>query len=78
MSSNPVLKLLSEPLRIVNIGIKGFADAFKEQQVPVVQVDWMPPAGGDPETVSRLASLESRGVREKTDQAKKLAKAAGL
>jgi Protein of unknown function (DUF1116) len=41
----------------VNIGLKGFGDALREQDAEVVDVDWRPPAGGDPAVVSLLARL---------------------
>lgn len=52
-----VNELLSEPLVVVNIGLKGFADSMTEQGVEVVQVDWEPPAGGDTELMDILDKL---------------------
>ena len=46
-------KLLTEPVRVVNVGLEGFAVELKSQAVPVVHVQWQPPAGGD----ARLAEL---------------------
>ncbi len=31
-------------LRIVNIGLPGFYEAIASQNVPVLQLDWRPPA----------------------------------
>lgn len=46
-------------LRVINLGLERFADDLGAQHVEVVQVDWSPPAGGDP----RLAALlEKLGV----------------
>lgn len=56
MKEKEISKLLGEPLKVVNIGLKGFADELGQQGVPVIQVDWAPPAGGDP----RLANLLSK------------------
>jgi len=38
------------PIRVeaVNVGLATFADALRAQGAPVVEVDWRPPAGGDP------------------------------
>ena len=66
-----LLKLLTEPLHIVNIGLKEFAENLQSQQVPVVQVDWLPPAGGHPELASLLAKLEQGQIKEKINQANK-------
>ena len=48
MAEDRVLNLLNEPLSVVNIGLEGFAGELAAQQVDVIQVDWVPPAGGDP------------------------------
>ena len=49
-------RLLNSPLQVVNIGLEGFARDLESLKVPVVQVDWSPPARGDP----RLADLLSK------------------
>jgi len=50
-------ELLHEPLVVINLGLKMFAESLEEQQVEVVQVDWVPPAGGDKEMVELLDQL---------------------
>ena len=40
-------ELLHKPLVVINLGLKRFAESLEEQKVAVVQVDWVPPAGGD-------------------------------
>ena len=50
-------KLLREPLVVINLGLKQFADSLQEQGVEVVQVDWTPPAGGDKELLDLLDKL---------------------
>ena len=54
---DPTDALLSEPLVVVNVGLQGFAESLEEQDVDVVQVDWMPPAGGDREMIELLEKL---------------------
>jgi hypothetical protein len=49
--------LLDRPLVVVNVGLKDFADSMERQGVDVVQVDWVPPAGGDPEMIELLDRL---------------------
>ena len=49
--------LLDEPLKVVNIGLEGFASELKQQGVEVIQVDWAPPAGGDPKLANLLSKL---------------------
>lgn len=52
-------QLLNSPLKIVNIGLAGFADDLKRRGVPVVQLDWAPPAKGDPRLAALLARLNT-------------------
>ena len=40
-------ELLHTPLIVINLGLRKFAESLEEQEVEVVQVDWVPPAGGD-------------------------------
>ena len=48
-------ELLPIPLKVVNIGLPSFADDLAGAGVPVIQVTWSPPAGGDPE-IAEIAS----------------------
>jgi len=48
---------LDHPLVVVNLGLKGFAESLERQGVEVVQVDWIPPAGGDAEMQELLDEL---------------------
>jgi hypothetical protein len=50
-------QLLNEPLVVINIGLKGFSDSLEAQGVDVIQVDWVPPAGGDKELMEILDKL---------------------
>jgi FdrA protein len=48
--------LLAAGPRVINLGLELFADQLTACDVPVVHVDWRPPAGGD----TRLANLLER------------------
>ncbi len=52
-------KLLGHPPIVINIGLEGFAEELGQQGVAVVQVDWTPPAGGDPKLAALLSKLGS-------------------
>ncbi len=52
-----IASLLSAPIVVINIGLSQFAQSLEEQGVEVVQVDWMPPAGGDKELMALLDDL---------------------
>ncbi len=59
MAKDPLRDLLNEPLSVINIGLEGFAGELAAQKVDVIQVDWAPPAGGDPKLADLLAKLGS-------------------
>lgn len=52
------LAIFTEPLRVINIGVEGFAEDLHAAGVEVVHLDWRPPTGGDPRLASLLASLQ--------------------
>lgn len=51
-------RLLAEPIRVINLGLEVFALELAAAGVPVVHVDWRPPAGGDPRLAALLAQLD--------------------
>jgi FdrA protein len=53
----PIRRLLAEPPRIVNIGLRGFAETLHDRGARVVQYDWSPVAGGDPKLQSLIDAL---------------------
>lgn len=57
MNTKHVRDLFSGPLKVINLGLEGFADTLASRGVPVVQVDWKPPAGGRPEVVAALDAV---------------------
>jgi hypothetical protein len=52
-----VWKLLNEPLVVINLGLKKFAENLEKQEVVVVHIDWTPPAGGDQDMIDLLDRL---------------------
>lgn len=48
---------LQSTLVVINIGLRGFAESLESQGADVVQVDWVPPAGGDREMLDLLDDL---------------------
>lgn len=50
-------KLLEGPLVVINVGLSKFAKSLEEQDVDVIQIDWVPPAGGDKEMMDLLDEL---------------------
>ncbi len=53
-----VNELFEQPLSVINLGLEVFALELAAAGVPVVHVDWRPPAGGDPRLAALLAQLE--------------------
>ncbi len=47
MDTNKILDLFQSELVVVNVGSRTFATALENQGFTAVQVDWIPPAGGD-------------------------------
>jgi len=57
--------LLDGPVKVINIGLKGFAQDLETQDVEVTHVDWSPPAGGDPhfaKLLSKLSAFSSESI----------------
>lgn len=57
MSDETPNGLLSQPIKVINIGLEGFAKELSDQGVPVLQVQWTPPAGGNPKLADLLSKL---------------------
>jgi FdrA protein len=58
-----VQDLLTGEVRVINVGLEWFAEMLEGLGVPVLQVDWRPPAGGDPRLaglLAKLAALDSK------------------
>jgi FdrA protein len=51
---------LNREVRVINIGIERFAEDLRSLGVPVVQMDWRPPAGGDKKLIEILDRLTDR------------------
>lgn len=52
-----IVELLQMDIIAINLGLKKFAESMEVQEVEVVQVDWVPPAGGDKEMMDLLDQL---------------------
>jgi FdrA protein len=50
-------ELLQKPVIAINVGLTKFARSLEEQEVEVLQGDWVPPAGGDQEMMDLLDQL---------------------
>jgi hypothetical protein len=50
--------LFGRELRVINVGLEGFAVVLESLGVPVLHVEWIPPAGGDPGQARLLALLD--------------------
>jgi hypothetical protein len=65
MAMEKARALLGGPPRVVSVGLERFAEELQRQQAPVVQVDWQPPAGGDPRLAALLARLTAGDARDR-------------
>jgi hypothetical protein len=57
MNHEKIDELLKMDLVVINIGLPGFTDNMEKQEVKVIQVDWIPPAGGDAELMDILDKI---------------------
>ena len=55
----PAPSLLARPVKVINVGLDRFARELEARAVPVVQVEWVPPAGGNAKLAGLLAKLGS-------------------
>jgi hypothetical protein len=52
------LNVLTQPLRVINIGLANFAQDLRAQGVQVIELDWRPPAGGNARLAALLEEME--------------------
>jgi hypothetical protein len=50
--------LFNSELKVINMGLEGFAETLKEREIPVMHVRWQPPAMGDNDLLSLLNKLK--------------------
>lgn len=50
--------LFSADLKVINMGLEGFAETLKERGTSVLHVRWQPPAMGDDDLLSLLDKLK--------------------
>lgn len=48
---------MDKPIRVINIGLESFAEDLRNADIPVIQMDWRPPAGGDLKLIGLLDRL---------------------
>lgn len=61
--------LFNQPLKVINLGLRQFADDLKTQHISVTQLDWQPPAGGNAELADALDLLAHPDIAEKINAA---------
>ena len=49
--------LINRDLNVINIGLSGFGDVIRQSGAQAVDLQWQPPAGGDPDAAWKLACL---------------------
>jgi hypothetical protein len=48
---------IQQQVRVINMGIDSFSEDLRKAEVPVIQMDWRPPAGGDRKLIALLDGL---------------------
>jgi len=56
---NKIADLLQSDVTVLNVGLEGFASDLRALGVDVVNVDWVPPAGGNVKLANLLSKLGS-------------------
>ena len=51
---------IEREVKVINMGIERFAEDLQAENVPVIQMDWRPPAGGDRRLIALLDRLSGR------------------
>ena len=54
---NSINSLLNDPIIAINVGVQDFGEALEQQDVRVIYVEWIPPAGGDQQMIDLLDGL---------------------
>jgi FdrA protein len=54
------LAVLNQPFAAINVGLESFAESLQAQDVPVVQLDWRPPAGGNERLMAILERMKGQ------------------
>jgi hypothetical protein len=68
---------LGTPPRVISLGLDLFAQELERLGIPVVQVAWSPPAGGDPRLAGLLERLQSRAAAIETANAEVVSRLVG-
>ncbi len=50
----PLKDLEQQPIKVINLGLQSFKDDLQKQDIPVVQVDWNPPAAVDATIIEKI------------------------
>src|SRR4051812_15981953 len=56
-ADDPIATLLHDGPRVLNVGVRSFADTLQTVGAPHLHVEWQPPAQGDPALGRLLAEL---------------------
>jgi succinyl-CoA synthetase alpha subunit len=65
------LAMLRKDLEAINLGLESFAQNLTAQGIPVVHVDWKPPAGGNDVLIRTLSKMKAPSLAAKIEKANK-------
>jgi len=71
---NKINELFKKELKVLNLGLESFKENLEKEGVESVQIDWKPPAGGDPELIKLLSRTDSFSaqIKEANENAVKM------
>ena len=61
--------LFSKPVSVINVGLAAFAEAIVQRGGEALQLEWTPPAAGDPSAGAALARLVAHPAVETANAA---------
>jgi len=57
LNNDNKLLVTSNKLIVINVGLFEFSQSLQDQDIEVIHVDWVPPAGGDKELSALLDEI---------------------
>lgn len=66
-----IADLFKSQIKVINVGLPSFYADLERQHVPVVHVDWKPPAQGNPKILALLERVRRWQSRVKAEQTQK-------
>jgi len=64
MATRRINDIFGQPLTVINVGLESMADSLRDQAVPVIHLDWRPPAEGVPRLTVTQSGVDIDAANE--------------